>query len=224
LWSVASVKEQAVEAHGQVLYGHEDEVATLAFTADGQTLISGSMDYTIRLWAVTSGQALGVLRGHSAGVTRVVVGSPPGADGQQIASNSFDFTLRLWDVRSGQSLHVRSGNGIGNRTVAFSPDGVLLAYVVEAVVVEIWNNRQQQVLHRLRGHTSSIKTLAFSPVAPLLASSGWDGLICLWDLATGDCLHTLHPEGPYAGMKIRGVTGISEAQKAALQALGAVEE
>jgi len=213
-----------VETHGRVLVGHEDEVATLAFTADGQTLISGSMDYTIRLWAVTTGQALRVLRGHSAGVTRVVVGSPPGADGPQIASNSFDFTLRLWDVHSGQSLQVRSGNGMGNRTVAFSPDGVLLAYVVESAVVEIWSNRQQQVLHRLYGHTSSIKTLAFSPVEPLLASSGWDGLICLWDLATGNCLHTLHPEGPYAGMKITGVTGISEAQKTALRALGAVEE
>jgi len=224
LWSGALVKQQAVAAHGRVLYGHEDEVATLAFTPDGQTLIYCSMDYTIRLWAVTSGQALGVLRGHSAGVTRVVVGSPPGADGQQIASNSFDFTLRLWDAHSGQSLQVRSGNGMGNRTVAFSPDGALLAYPVEQVVVEIWSNRQQQVLHRLRGHTSSIKTLAFSPVAPLLASSGWDGLICLWDLETGLCINTLRPEGPYAGMKISGVTGISAAQKAALRALGAVEE
>jgi hypothetical protein len=40
----------------------------------------------------------------------------------------------------------------------------------------------------------------------------------------GVCRQTLAHLGPYAGMKIAGVTGISEAQKAALNALGAVEE
>jgi hypothetical protein len=44
-----------------------------------------------------------------------------------------------------------------------------------------------------------------------------------WDHAHQRCLDALHAPGPYSGMKIAGVTGISEAQKVALQALGAVE-
>ena len=63
----------------------------------------------------------------------------------------------------------------------------------------------------------------------LLASSSGDETIKLWDvtaaLAGGgksDPLQTLKMPGPYAGMKISGVTGISDAQKAALTALGAV--
>ncbi len=43
------------------------------------------------------------------------------------------------------------------------------------------------------------------------------------EVGTGVCRATLRAEGPYAGMNIAGVTGITEAQKAALKALGAVE-
>ena len=50
-----------------------------------------------------------------------------------------------------------------------------------------------------------------------------DETIKLWDVATCTCLRTLRAEGPYAGMNITGMTGISPAQTAALKALGAVE-
>jgi len=57
-----------------------------------------------------------------------------------------------------------------------------------------------------------------------VASSSFDQTIRLWDVESGQCQRILRPPGPYAGMKITGVTGISEAQRAALKALGAVEE
>jgi hypothetical protein len=53
---------------------------------------------------------------------------------------------------------------------------------------------------------------------------GKEGALYLWQMDTYECLHQLHAPGPYADMNITGVTGISEAQKAALKALGAVEE
>jgi hypothetical protein len=37
----------------------------------------------------------------------------------------------------------------------------------------------------------------------------------VWEVETGTCLYTLHTPGPYEGMNIAGVTGISDAQKAA---------
>ncbi len=68
-----------------------------------------------------------------------------------------------------------------------------------------------------------VYALSFSPTAAVLASCSTDGTIRLWDVANERCSQLLRPPGPYAGMKISGVTGISEAQKAALVALGAVE-
>ena len=61
----------------------------------------------------------------------------------------------------------------------------------------------------------------------MLISASGDGTIKLWDVRAFDCgvcLQTIKTPGPYAGMNITGVTGISDAQKAALRALGAIEE
>lgn len=56
-----------------------------------------------------------------------------------------------------------------------------------------------------------------------LASATEDETIKLWDVLTGECLKTLRSPRPYEGMNITGVTGLTEATKASLLALGAVE-
>ena len=68
------------------------------------------------------------------------------------------------------------------------------------------------------------QSLAFSSDGALLASASLDGTIKVWEVQSGKCLHTLHAPGPYERMDITGVTGITEAQKIALKALGAVDE
>jgi WD40 repeat protein len=57
----------------------------------------------------------------------------------------------------------------------------------------------------------------------MLASASQDETIKLWDAKTGDCLKTLPVPKPYQGMNITGVTGLTDAQKATVKALGAVE-
>jgi len=55
-------------------------------------------------------------------------------------------------------------------------------------------------------------------------SGSADGTIKFWDSQTGECVNTLRVEGPYAGMNIMGMTGITQAQKTALKTLGAIEK
>jgi WD40 repeat protein len=78
-------------------------------------------------------------------------------------------------------------------------------------------------LQTLHGHTDWVRSVTFSPDGQTLASGSTDETIKVWDVNTGKCLRTLRPDRPYEGMNITGVTGITEAQKVSLKALGAVE-
>ena len=67
-------------------------------------------------------------------------------------------------------------------------------------------------------------SVAFSFDGRMLASGDDDGTIIVWETQTGASLHTLRSERPYERMNIREVKGLTEAQKASLKALGAIEE
>jgi WD40 repeat protein len=55
-----------------------------------------------------------------------------------------------------------------------------------------------------------------------LASGSDDNTVKLWDVQTGDCIATFDHR-LYAGLKIQGVKGLSQAEILTLKALGAVE-
>ncbi len=76
----------------------------------------------------------------------------------------------------------------------------------------------------LAGHTNNVRSVCFSPDGRFLASCSEDETIKLWDVETNECLKTVRPDRPYERMNITGVTGLTEAQKATLKALGAVED
>jgi hypothetical protein len=58
----------------------------------------------------------------------------------------------------------------------------------------------------------------------MLVSGDDDGALIVWDTQTGTSLQTLRSERPYEHMNIHDVKGLTEAQKALLKALGAIEE
>ncbi len=80
--------------------GHTKPIHSVTFSANGQTLASGSNDYTIRLWDTRHGQCYKILQGHTNAV-RTVAFSP---DGQMLASGSRDGTIKFWDVQTGECL------------------------------------------------------------------------------------------------------------------------
>jgi WD40 repeat protein len=75
----------------------------------------------------------------------------------------------------------------------------------------------------LEGHTGTVWGVALSEDGELLASGGDDGVIRLWEAGSGSCLRTLRADRCYERLDIRGLTGVTEAQRAALLALGAIE-
>ena len=57
----------------------------------------------------------------------------------------------------------------------------------------------------------------------LVASGSFDGTLRLWDAASGAWLRTLRVDRRYERLDITGMTGVSDAQREALLALGAIE-
>ncbi|MEG4006224.1 NB-ARC domain-containing protein [Microcoleus sp. Pol11C1] len=193
-------------------------VWSAAWSPDGQILAIGSADHTIGLWDVGTWECANILEGHASWVGGVAW-SP---DGQILASSSSDRTVRLWDTRTWQCLHILEEHTNWVWAVAWSPDGQILASGSQDETVKLWDVRTGKCLKTLGQHASWVRGVTWSPDGQILASCSADETIKLWDLQTGECLKTLRGDRPYEGMNITEVTGITEAQKATLEALGAV--
>ena len=76
-------------------------------------------------------------------------------------------------------------------SVAFRPNGVMLASASWDQTVRLWNVNTGRLLHTLTGHTNEVLSVAFSPDGQTLASSDWDGSIRLWNPNNGKLKRTL---------------------------------
>lgn len=105
--------------------------------------------------------------------------------GDKLASTANDGTLRVWTLADGSAVVIRTG--FPSRTVAFSPDGKLVAGRFETGA-GVWNSANGTLVARLAGRDTSadntVRRVAFSPDGKWLAVGHEYGLVRLWNVAT----------------------------------------
>lgn len=177
------------------LTGHTNEVTSVAFSQDGQILISGSADKTIKLWNLKTGQLIRTLRGHTQTINRVVV-SP---DGQFIASGgSTDTTIKLWNLKTGQLIRTfQDGGQVGS--VRFSPDGknLIAASLVPNSVdgrIQVWQVGTGKLIHRSPNITWRAG-IHVSPDGKTYAIAGNGITSTVFDLMTDKTITSFKEEG-----------------------------
>ena len=77
-------------------------------------------------------------------------------------------------------------------SVAFSPDGTLLASGSLDKKIRLWDVKTGGEIKQLQGHTESITSVVFAPDGKVLASGSGDGTIRLWDVATGEEIERMY--------------------------------
>ncbi|KAH7410673.1 vegetative incompatibility protein HET-E-1 [Cadophora sp. MPI-SDFR-AT-0126] len=189
-----------VQAHRsvalQVLEGHSDVVSSVAFSRDGQRVVSGSGDKTVRLWNTATSALQQTLEGHSARVSSVAFSR----DGQRVVSGSWDKTARLWDAATGALQQTLEGHSGGVSSVAFSQDGQRVVSGSNDKTIRLWDAATGALQQTLEGHSDGVWSVAFSPDSQRVVSGSDDETVRLWDAATGALQQTLegHSDGVWS--------------------------
>jgi WD40 repeat protein/cytidylate kinase len=184
---LVSLRENNWGLDVQILEGHTKEVLCVAVSPDGQQIVSGSHDDTVRVWNAQTGDQLAVLEGHRARVTSASF-SP---DGQQIVSGSGDNTVRVWNAQTGDQLAVLEGHSDVVTSASFSPDGQQIVSGSWDMTVRVWNAQTGNQVAVLEGHRARVSSASFSPDGQQIVLGSWDNTVRVWNAQTGDQLTVL---------------------------------
>ena len=161
------------------LAGHGGPVRSIAISADGKSVLSGSFDTAAIRWSLAKASAEQVLRFHADAVNAVAFLG----DGR-IATAGADAKIALWTAGRQQPDAVLEGHTAPTVALAVSPDGTTLASAAWDGTARLWplGSGAKRVLE---GHTQNVNGVAFTPDGKLLVSVGYDLTVRVWPLTEG---------------------------------------
>src|SRR5262249_20912691 len=145
---VVRVWDVSTKTELRALRGHADWVSTVAFAPNGQNILSASVDKTVKVWELSSGETAKPI-GHSRRLNTIAVS----ADGRWGASGSEDKTIKVWDAAAGTeafTLDAAAGGHDADVTaLAFEPSGKRLVSAGDDRKIVIWDVETRKPVNTL---------------------------------------------------------------------------
>jgi WD40 repeat protein len=170
---------------GQVLrsLAHPKGLGGIAFSPDGDKLVSTIWGSQLFLWRVSDGTLLNSLTEE--GETYGSMALSP--DGKTLAVEGFVKRLyQLADDSFQEILHFEGGGSL-----TFSPDGKVLASGVGDGEIYLSRVSDGSIITKLNGQQNGINDLAFSPDGKIIVSASQDATIMIWRVKDGKMLKSL---------------------------------
>ena len=161
--------------------GHEGNITDICFEEKDNFFITASRDHTIRIWSISSGKCVNVLKSHTDVVSSVCCRE------NMIISTGYDGFVKIWYLE-GELLWSKAVHSAEITNAAISNNGVLL-FVAERKPrrnISVWNLTTKKKISIMRGHDNTVLSLSMGE--KYLASGGADNAVYLWDIKTGECI------------------------------------
>ncbi len=184
---------------------HDTYIFALAFSADGQTLVSGGMDGCVKFWDVKTGNCWQTLQAE--GSIWSLAFSPNG-EWLAVGTGGEKRLITVWNWHTKQCLKTLFGHAGQPSSLVFVPpastdehnnlqddlqdslQGFRLVSGSHDATLKIWDLDRETCLQTLSEHKGVIFVVKLHPQGDRVASASFDHTVKLWDLTTGACLHT----------------------------------
>lgn len=169
------------------LEGHALGVVSVAISSDGNMCASTSLDSSLRLWDLVSGEKIGSIDVGPVEIWTCAF-SP---DDKFVISGNHAGKINMYGVESKKHEKVLDTRGKFALSIAYSPDGKYIASGAIDGMIDIFDVESGKLVHALEGHAMPIRSLCFSPDSQLLLTASDDGHMKLYDVQHANAVGTL---------------------------------
>ena len=165
--------------------GHTGQVTTVVKISE-DIVVSGSVDKTLRVWNIKTGEEPKVLEGHTGPVYVAIKMSE-----KIVVSGSGDGTLRVWDINNGKCLHTLKGHTDSVCTVTKISENIVVSGSYDDTL-RVWNIETGTCLHTLKGHAGAVNVVT-KMSENIIVSGSSDNTLRVWNIKNeeNNCIQVL---------------------------------